>query len=199
MTVAAVEKLSNELNIGMLEVCRRADEFSELSRARAKLRAFAAVIDGLAPLPRRTMHMLIDEVLDKKQDMTLRKIEDDSYQERLENIQELNTAIVRYLELEDEPTLFGFGANFAGFKTRIITRGVGYGVAYDARIRGWNLIMFSFPEWRRACFHPACSVDEPADWKKSADSVTSALPGKEAAYAAGHAHAHDFSVRRFGR
>ena len=36
------------------------------------------------------------------------KLEDDSYQERLENIQELNTAIVRYLELEDEPTLFGF-------------------------------------------------------------------------------------------
>lgn len=66
VTVAAVEKLSNELNIGMLEVCRRADEFSELSRARDKLRAFAAVIDELRGFAAENpMHMLIERVLDK--------------------------------------------------------------------------------------------------------------------------------------
>lgn len=109
VTVAAVEKLSNELNIGMLEVCRRADEFSELSRARDKLRAFAAVIDELRGFAAENpMHMLIDAVLDKTGYDAALKLEDDSYQERLENIQELNTAIVRYLEMEDEPTLFGF-------------------------------------------------------------------------------------------
>ena len=104
-----MEKLSNELNIGMLEVCRRADEFSELSRTRDKLRAFAAVIDELRGFAAENpMHMLIDAVLDKTGYDAALKLEDDSYQERLENIQELNTAIVRYLEMEDEPSLFGF-------------------------------------------------------------------------------------------
>ena len=73
------------------------------------MRAFAAVIDELRGFAAENpMHMLIDAVLDKTGYDAALKLEDGSYQERLENIQELNTAIVRYLEMEDEPSLFGF-------------------------------------------------------------------------------------------
>lgn len=109
VTVALVEKLASEQDCGMLEICRRAGEFKELSRVREKLTAFAAVIDGLRAFAEENpLNLLIDEVLDKTGYDAALHAENDGYRERMENIQELNTTIVRYLEMENKPTLFGF-------------------------------------------------------------------------------------------
>ncbi len=107
-TVKNVELLAEKNNITMLEVCENAHLYPALSRAKEKLKIFAGIIKDLgAFLDDNPMNFLVDEILDKTgYDLALR--DDENYKDRIANISELNTAIIKYMEDTEEPTLFGF-------------------------------------------------------------------------------------------
>ena len=107
-TVAALAAVAEAENCSMLEVCRRADEYPSLSRAREKLKAFAMMmVDLIAYNECNPLNTLIEEVLERTGYAEALK-SDESYEDRIENIAELNSAIVRYMQGEENPTLFGF-------------------------------------------------------------------------------------------
>ena len=110
-TVDTVQRLASEQGVPMLEVIRRADEYADLSRSATKLRLFAAMLDELRDaqedeeLP--TLYDLVcrksgyTRALEEKNDMESRG--------RLENVQELKSNILAFLESEPEDaTLSGF-------------------------------------------------------------------------------------------
>ena len=107
-TVAALAAAAESENISMLEACRRADEFPTLSRAREKLKAFAMMMVELMTYAEcNPLNTIIEEVLERTGYAEALK-SDENYEDRIENIAELNSAIVRYMQGEEEPTLFGF-------------------------------------------------------------------------------------------
>ncbi|MBO5784281.1 MAG: ATP-binding domain-containing protein, partial [Clostridia bacterium] len=107
-TVAAVAAVAEAENCSMLEACRRADEYPSLSRAREKLKGFAMMmVDLIAYNECNPLNTLIEEVLERTGYAEALK-SDESFEDRIENIAELNSAIVRYMQGEENPTLFGF-------------------------------------------------------------------------------------------
>ena len=110
-SVENVQRLATEQGVPMIEIVRRADEYADLSRAAAKLRQFAALIDDLrdaaedTPLPE-----LYDLVCDKSgYTRALREKNDMESRGRLENVQELKSNIAAFLENDPEDaTLSGF-------------------------------------------------------------------------------------------
>ncbi len=110
-SVERVQQLALERGCPMVEVLRAADSVEELARASGKLKAFAAMIDELREAV-QTMELpefydLVCErsgytrALEEKGDMESRG--------RLENVQELKSNIVAFLEHEPEDTtLAGF-------------------------------------------------------------------------------------------
>ncbi|MBO4914110.1 MAG: UvrD-helicase domain-containing protein, partial [Oscillospiraceae bacterium] len=110
-SVETVQRIAAEQGAPMLEIVRHADEYAELSRGAAKLAQFAALIDGLreaeenTPLPE--FYDLVcnksgyTQALEDKKDMESRG--------RLENVQELRSNIIAFLDNEPEDeTLSGF-------------------------------------------------------------------------------------------
>ena len=110
-TVETVRRLAEEQGIPMIEVIAHADEYAGLGRSTAKLRQFAVLLERLReaeetiPLPE--LYDLVCELsgytraLQEKNDMESRG--------RLENVQELKSNILTFLEREPEdPTLSGF-------------------------------------------------------------------------------------------
>lgn len=108
VTLTGVEEIAAEQGISMLEVCASADKYDRLSRSKDKLLSFAALMNTLSDFAENNpLNLIIEEILEKAgYDEALKK--EDNYEERIEIISELNTAIVRYMQAEEEPTLFGF-------------------------------------------------------------------------------------------
>ncbi len=110
-SVETVQRIAGEQGVPMIEIARCADEYADLSRAAAKLRQFAAMIDDLRSAAEdMELPDLYDLVcqrsgytraLEEKHDMESRG--------RLENVQELKSNILAFLENEPEDeTLSGF-------------------------------------------------------------------------------------------
>ena len=110
-TVDNVQRLALEQGVPMIEIVRHADEYADISRAASKLKQFAALLDDLReaeedmPLPE--LYDLVCQksgytrALEEKRDMESRG--------RLENVQELKSNILAFLENEPEDaTLSGF-------------------------------------------------------------------------------------------
>ena len=110
-SVDTVQRLAVEQGVPMLEIVRHADEYADLSRAASRLRLFAAMIDDLRDAAEdEALPELYDLVcqksgytraLEEKQDMESRG--------RLENVEELKSNILAFLESDPEDaTLSGF-------------------------------------------------------------------------------------------
>ncbi len=110
-SIETVQRLASAQGVPMIEVVRRADEYAELSRGANKLRQFAAIFEELRDaseeLPLPELYDLVcrksgyTAALEEKHDMESRG--------RLENVQELKSNILAFLEGEPEdPTLSGF-------------------------------------------------------------------------------------------
>ena len=110
-SIDTVQQLAAEQGIPMYEVARHADEYAALSRAAGKLKQFAAMMDGLrAAAEELALPDLYDRLcresgytraLEEKNDMESRG--------RLENVQELKSNILAFLENDPEDaTLSGF-------------------------------------------------------------------------------------------
>lgn len=107
-TVATLAAEAQSRGVSMLRLCAEADEVPALSRAAGKLKAFAAMMDELAAFyENNPMNLLIDELLDRTGYAAALQ-NDEQAEDKLQNITELSSAIVRYMQSEEEPTLFGF-------------------------------------------------------------------------------------------
>ena len=99
----------------MYEIITNAGDYPELSRAAAKLGAFAAMIEELREFAKdNTPDALLDEIIDKTG--YIRALEEKNTQEdrtRIENVEELRSSIIGYMKESGDNTLEGYLANVA--------------------------------------------------------------------------------------
>lgn len=86
-----------------------ADEYEQLVRAAPRLRAFTQIIDGLAEAAEELpLNELFEKAMRDTGYLDSLALDRETYQDRLENIQELSSNLLRYSEDNEEGDLNGF-------------------------------------------------------------------------------------------
>ena len=109
-TLETAGRLAEAEQMFLYSVIADADNFGPLEKAAPKLRAFSDLIEGLAELlDTLSLPDFYEEVLQRTgyQAMLEAKTDPDS-RARLENVRELKSSIISYVENSDEPSLSGF-------------------------------------------------------------------------------------------
>ncbi len=109
-TIAAVETISRQEFLPMLEVMRRASEYPALSRTATTLEAFARLMDQLsAELERMTLDEWVAKVAKDTGYVAMLELEDtDEARDRINNIMELCSSVKQYQQENPEGKLSGF-------------------------------------------------------------------------------------------
>ena len=114
-SIDLVRQLAADNARSMYEIITNAGDYPELSRAAAKLSAFAAMIEELREFAKdNTPDALLDEIIDKTG--YIRALEEKNTQEdrtRIENVEELRSSIIGYMKESGDDTLEGYLANVA--------------------------------------------------------------------------------------
>ena len=114
-SIDLVRQLAADNARSMYEIITNAGDYPELSRAAAKLGAFAAMIEELREFAKdNTPDALLDEIIDKTG--YIRALEEKNTQEdrtRIENVEELRSSIIGYMKESGDNTLEGYLANVA--------------------------------------------------------------------------------------
>lgn len=107
-TVALIDDISRDLKISPYEVMRDCDQFAPLSKKVTALKAaaemFGELIDMVETSP---LDEIFDAVLTKTGYLTYLKNQENG-DNKVENVEELRTSILRYMDESAEPTLGGF-------------------------------------------------------------------------------------------
>ena len=110
-TVERIRAIAAQEGVPMFDILRRADSYSDYSKSTAgKLQQFAAMIEDLRT---RSLQIPPDELYDELIEScgylrALQAKETDENTARIENVRELKTNIVQYVQSAQEPTLSGF-------------------------------------------------------------------------------------------
>lgn len=108
-TVNVAADIAAGLNVSMFEVMMEADQYERLSRSANKLIAFTNMINELRvkmldePLPE-----LFDDLLEATNYINYLKLDKETCEDRISNLQELKTNMIRYLEENEDGDLEGF-------------------------------------------------------------------------------------------
>ncbi len=107
-TLAIIEDISRDLKLSPFEVLRNCDEYAPLSKKTSALKSAYQMFEMLTE---KSEELPLDEFLDLLLDKTgyldsLKALENADV--KIENVQELRTSIVQYMEQAEEPTLGGF-------------------------------------------------------------------------------------------
>ena len=107
-TLAIIEDISRDLKISPFEVLKNCDEYAPLSKKTSALKSAYQMFEMLTE---KSEELPLDEFLDLLLDKTgyldsLKALENADV--KIENVQELRTSIVQYMEQAEEPTLGGF-------------------------------------------------------------------------------------------
>lgn len=108
-TVSLIEEICRDLKISPIDVMRNASEYPPISKKAVQLKNFASILDALSekvetiPLPE-----FIDEVISKTGYLSMLRNMGDEGAERLQNIGELKTNAIQYLEKNPDGSLDGF-------------------------------------------------------------------------------------------
>ncbi len=108
--LANVMQIAEGLGMSAFEVCERADEFQKTSRSASKLMGFASVIKGFQKSLEDGMSLtdLLQEILDTVKYLDYLNEDPETYEDRVNNIKELSSMLVKYQEESDEPELSEF-------------------------------------------------------------------------------------------
>ncbi len=107
-TVALIEDISRDLHLSPYEVMRTSDEFAPLAKKSSSLKNTAAIFgDLMEKSEQMPMDQFLDYVLEKTGYMDLLKTAENG-ESKIENVQELRSSVVKYMEEAEEPTLSGF-------------------------------------------------------------------------------------------
>ncbi len=109
-TVNNAAKIADALRVSLYEVLRRADEFPVLSRAKARLKPFCDMMDGLIEMrDSADVTQLFEALLDHTGYREYLALDQDTYADRMENVNELLNNIVRFAdENPEDPSLDAF-------------------------------------------------------------------------------------------
>ncbi len=107
-TIALIDDISRDLKISPYEVMRDCEQFAPLSKKVTSLKAAAEMFGELIDMVEDTpLDELLDAVLTKSGYLNYLKNQENG-DNKIENVEELRTSIIRYMEESDEPTLSGF-------------------------------------------------------------------------------------------
>jgi len=108
-TVQAAANIAVRDGKVLYEVLLHAEQYPELSRAAAKIRAFMMMMQGLRKAQQETsLKELLDLTLQHSGYSAALAQDRETYEDRMENLQELSSNLVRYEEETEEPSLWGF-------------------------------------------------------------------------------------------
>ncbi len=107
-TIQNAAEIAAELGLSMFEVVRDADSYQALSRASSKLEAFAKLIDELAEAADTVkLNELLELILQKTGYIEMLKDTDEKAEDRIENINELSSNLLKYQEEHGDETELG--------------------------------------------------------------------------------------------
>lgn len=107
-TLDTVQAIADSLGITPFEVIENADKYQPLSRSKDKLKLFANMINDLRE---KSQYLPLNELYDELLEATAYEESlkrEENYEERLEITEELGSAMLIYMNGEDEPSLSGF-------------------------------------------------------------------------------------------
>ena len=108
-TVALIRDISRDLKLSPIEVMRNSAEYAPLSKKSSVLRSTAAIFDSLTEKAEKLpLDEFLVELLDKTGYSAHLKTLGDEGVGRLENIDELRSTIISYIQENEEPSLSGF-------------------------------------------------------------------------------------------
>lgn len=107
-TLTVIEDISRDLKISPFEVLKNCEEYAPLSK---KTSALSSAYQMFEMLTEKSEELPLDEFLDLLLDKTgyldsLKALE--NAETKIENVEELRTSIVQYMQQAEEPTLGGF-------------------------------------------------------------------------------------------
>ena len=110
-TIAQATEIARQIGEPLFEVICRADEFEPLKRTSPKLLQFAAIMKELIAAAEEesvSLNDLYQLVLEKTNYIAFLEAEDDNAQDRIDNINELASNLIKYDEENPEEGLSGF-------------------------------------------------------------------------------------------
>ncbi|MBQ9901462.1 MAG: UvrD-helicase domain-containing protein [Clostridia bacterium] len=98
-TIENASEIAAELGRSMFEVIREADSYQALARSASKLKAFTAMIEEfIEAADEMKLNELLELILNKTGYLTALRMGDDKAEERIENINELESNLLKYQE-----------------------------------------------------------------------------------------------------
>ena len=108
-TVQAASDLAARQGCSVYEILRMAERYEPLRRSAKKIKAFTDIIEFLrVARDECSLEELLKLALERSGYMAMLAEDKETYEDRLENLQELASNLMRYEEEEEEPTLWGF-------------------------------------------------------------------------------------------
>lgn len=108
-TIKAAEDIAEGMGISLFDVMKNADSYPSLARKAPSLMNFAKIIDDLRDYQEQyDLDDLYDELLDKTGYSLFLVSQGEEGKTRLENVEELKSNIIKYMEGNDTPDLSGF-------------------------------------------------------------------------------------------
>ncbi len=108
-TLSAIMRISNGLGISALEVCKRADEFEDISRSQTKLKNFAALIGDLTDVQdKMSLNDLLKKLLEDTKYLEYLDEDRETAEDRRNNIGELSSMFIKYEEEDEDITVADF-------------------------------------------------------------------------------------------
>ncbi|MBQ3149853.1 MAG: UvrD-helicase domain-containing protein [Clostridia bacterium] len=108
-TVNNAAEIADGLGVSLFEVISNAENYPSISRAAVKLKAFTAMIDRyIEAAETMPLNELLEYVMKDSGYIASLEADKSTYADRVENIGELSSNLVRYAEETEEPTLNGF-------------------------------------------------------------------------------------------
>ena len=108
-TIATAQEISNTVGESLFDVILRADEYAPLSKKAAPLLQFAKTIRTLADLSEEIpLDELLDELLERTGYLRMLEMQGDEGLTRIENVMELKSNIIKYMQDNEDWSLAGF-------------------------------------------------------------------------------------------
>ena len=107
-SIQNASEIAAELGLSMFEVIREADKYQALARSAPKLMAFAQMVEEFEEAAdNMKLNELLEFILQKTNYIGVLRMSDDKAEERIENINELASNLLKYQEEHGEDTELG--------------------------------------------------------------------------------------------
>lgn len=105
-SVQKANEIADLLGVSLFEVFKTADEYEVLKRAAAKLKAFAAMIEGIAAFSEDApLADTLNRILEETDYVNALRAEPEKFEDRVQNLNELSATLTRFSEENPEGTL----------------------------------------------------------------------------------------------